>query len=58
MIRMGHPETVIASEAKQSILLLRSEMDCFAALAMTKNPHTTAPSRRSAPEVLRLSLAH
>jgi hypothetical protein len=26
---------VIASEAKQSILSLRGEMDCFAALAMT-----------------------
>ncbi|HMH63569.1 MAG TPA: hypothetical protein VK561_20130, partial [Bradyrhizobium sp.] len=26
---------VIASEAKQSILPLRGEMDCFAALAMT-----------------------
>src|ERR1700674_128617 len=28
-------ETVIASEAKQSILSLRGEMDCFAELAMT-----------------------
>jgi hypothetical protein len=27
--------TVIASEAKQSILPLRREMDCFASLAMT-----------------------
>src|SRR5712672_1455869 len=27
-------------------------MDCFAALAMTKNPHTTSPSRRDAPEAL------
>jgi hypothetical protein len=26
---------VIASEAKQSILSLRGEMDCFASLAMT-----------------------
>jgi hypothetical protein len=26
---------VIASEAKQSILPLRGDMDCFAALAMT-----------------------
>jgi hypothetical protein len=26
---------VVASEAKQSILSLRGEMDCFAALAMT-----------------------
>jgi hypothetical protein len=26
---------VIASEAKQSILSLRREMDCFASLAMT-----------------------
>jgi hypothetical protein len=28
-------DTVIASEAKQSILSLRGEMDCFASLAMT-----------------------
>src|ERR1700704_1063865 len=27
-------------------------MDCFAALAMTKNPHTTSPSPRHAPEAL------
>jgi hypothetical protein len=27
--------TVIASEAKQSILSLRGAMDCFASLAMT-----------------------
>src|SRR5712672_3176430 len=27
-------------------------MDCFAALAMTKNPHTTSPSPRNAPEAL------
>src|SRR5712691_13498857 len=32
-------------------------MDCFAALAMTKNPHTTAPSRRQAPEALFSSAA-
>jgi hypothetical protein len=29
------PFFVIASEAKQSILPLRGEMDCFASLAMT-----------------------
>ena len=29
------PETVIASEAKQSILPRKGRMDCFAALAMT-----------------------
>ena len=29
------PETVIASEAKQSILSYCGAMDCFAALAMT-----------------------
>ena len=40
---------VIASEAKQSILPLRGEMDCFAALAMTSK-HTFATSRRDAPE--------
>src|SRR5258707_10970491 len=27
-------------------------MDCFAALAMTKNPHTTSTSPRDAPEPL------
>ena len=43
---------VIASAAKQSILPLRGEMDCFAALAMTLNPHTASPSRREAPEAL------
>ena len=44
-------ETVIASEAKQSILSLRGEMDCFAALAMTLNStHTFATPRRDAPE--------
>jgi hypothetical protein len=34
-------EAVIAGEAKQSILSLCREMDCFASLAMT----TEAPSR-------------
>src|SRR6195256_2100297 len=48
MIEMEHPETVIASEAKQSILPLRGEMDCFAALAMTSKRAFT-PSRREAP---------
>src|SRR5712672_2775933 len=28
-------------------------MDCFAALAMTKNPHTTSTSPRHAPEALK-----
>src|SRR5258708_24322781 len=36
---------------KQSILLLRGEMDCFASLAMTPK-HTFTPSRRYAPEAL------
>jgi len=44
---------VIASEAKQSILPLRGEMDCFAALAMTWNcKHGFALSPRHAPEAL------
>src|SRR6266576_2505702 len=44
---------VIASEAKQSILPLRGEMDCFAALAMTWNcKHGFAISPRNAPEAL------
>src|SRR5712675_1090959 len=51
MIEMEHPETVIASEAKQSILPLRGEMDCFAALAMTSR-HTFTTSPRHAPEAL------
>src|SRR6266581_1846669 len=42
---------VIASEAKQSILSLCGEMDCFAPLAMTSK-HTFASSRRDAPEAL------
>src|SRR6266699_4854572 len=42
---------VIASEAKQSILPLRGEMDCFASLAMTSK-RAFAPSRRNAPEAL------
>jgi hypothetical protein len=37
---------VIASEAKQSILSLRGEMDCFAALAMTVHKYDSAPSPR------------
>src|SRR6266850_6209199 len=44
-------ETVIASAAKQSILPLRGEMDCFASLAMTPK-HTFTPSPRNAPEAL------
>src|SRR5712675_1934873 len=51
MIEMEHPETVIASEAKQSILPLRGEVDCFAALAMTSR-HTFTTSPRNAPEAL------
>jgi hypothetical protein len=42
---------VIASEAKQSILSLCGEMDCFAPLAMTSK-HTFATPRRDAPEAL------
>jgi len=39
--------------AKRSNPSRRKErMDCFAALAMTKNPHTTSPSPRDAPEPL------
>src|SRR5712675_3407020 len=41
---------------KQSILLLRGEMDCFASLAMTPK-HTFTPSRRYAPEALFSSAA-
>ena len=44
------PETVIASEAKQSILPRKGRMDCFAALAMTQNTFTASP--RYAPEAL------
>src|SRR6266704_5610807 len=44
--------TVIASAAKQSILPLRGEMDCFAALAMTTK-HTFTPSPRNVPEALK-----
>jgi hypothetical protein len=40
------------SATKQSILPLRGEMDCFASLAMTRNPDTPSPSRRDAPEAL------
>ena len=47
--RPGSHDHVIASEAKQSILPLRGEMDCFAALAMTSK-HTFATSRRDASE--------
>jgi hypothetical protein len=46
---------VIASEAKQSILPLRGEMDCFASLAMTarrNSKHAFATSPRNAPEAL------
>jgi hypothetical protein len=35
---MADPETVIASEAKQSIGQRKERMDCFAALAMTRDP--------------------
>jgi hypothetical protein len=38
MARLIH---VIASEAKQSILSLRGEMDCFASLAMTGKCRST-----------------
>src|SRR3981189_1386298 len=36
----------------QSILPRKERMDCFAALAMTKNPDVRSPSRREAPEAL------
>ncbi len=52
----GNSETVIASEAKQSIVPRKERMDCFAALAMTSK-HTFTASRRDAPEALRESLA-
>jgi hypothetical protein len=45
-------ELVIASEAKQSILSLLGEMDCFASLAMTMHKYASTPSPRSAPEPL------
>ena len=38
---------VIASAAKQSILSLRDEMDCFASLAMTVSKHMSVLQRRS-----------
>jgi hypothetical protein len=42
--------SVIASEAKQSILSSCFNMDCFASLAMTEE-HTLAFSRHDLPEV-------
>src|SRR5260370_770018 len=53
--RQSRAPAVIASEAKQSILPLRGEMDCFASLAMTarrNSKHTFATSPRHAPEAL------
>jgi hypothetical protein len=44
--------TVIASEAKQSILPLRRTMDCFASLAMTvvdADERTEKPQRTGSP---------
>jgi len=41
-------ETVIASEAKQSILPRKERMDCFAALAMTANRKSKQPRPRDA----------
>jgi hypothetical protein len=41
----------MTGSAKQSILPLRGEMDCFASLAMTPK-HTFTPSPRDAPEPL------
>jgi hypothetical protein len=35
LIQFSNSQTVIASEAKQSILLRKERMDCFASLAMT-----------------------
>src|SRR5712691_11498891 len=53
MIEIEHPETVIASEAKQSILPRKERMDCFAALAMTWNCRRDfAISQHEAPEPL------
>jgi hypothetical protein len=45
--------TVIASAAKQSIVPRKERMDCFVAslLAMTANGHSSAISRRNAPEL-------
>jgi hypothetical protein len=45
-------EFVIASEAKQSILPLRGEMDCFASLTMTVHKYASTLSPRHAPEPL------
>src|SRR5258705_8718878 len=44
-------QTVIASEAKQSIVPRNERMDCFASLAMTSR-HTLTTSPRNAPEAL------
>ena len=55
--KQSRARAVIASEAKQSIAPRKERMDCFAALAMTKNPHTTSTSRRDAPEALFSSAA-
>jgi len=43
------PNNVIASEAKQSILSLRGEMDCFASLAMTASRHALSSRRATRP---------
>ena len=40
---------VIASEAKQSILPSRGEMDCFASLAMTEESPASVRGRRTPP---------
>ena len=48
--------SVIASEAKQSILSFLGHMDCFASLAMTTR-YASALSQRIAPEVLQENLA-
>ena len=52
--RVANPSTVIASAAKQSILSLCREVDCFASLAMTRigrgvpdTPHLWDMTRRS-----------
>jgi hypothetical protein len=61
---MRDRRNVIASAAKQSILSLRGEMDCFAALAMTVvttrhtlSRHRPPPGRRFAPPDDRLRRA-
>jgi hypothetical protein len=61
----SNSSSVIASEAKQSILPRKERMDCFAALAMTwrrlaikwSSRHAFATSPRHAPEAFAQSIA-